>query len=196
MTGLFQYGWILLIANTEIFTAFMFCDGKFFLQSPQLVAREILGSNLCVQRECGIIDRAMITETEAYDGEKDLACHASKGKTARTSVMYCPGGVWYVYLCYGMHWMLNVVTGPENYPAAVLIRGAAQFKGPGRLTKGMKLDGSWNGKALVAGSMWIERGAGKPSEILCGPRIGVNYAGPEWSRKPWRFWFSNTSDLT
>lgn len=164
----------------------------FFVGDVKKVARELLGAVLCVRQKSGSIFRSVINETEAYDGEKDLACHASKGRTARTSIMYERGGVCYVYLCYGMHWMLNIVTGEEGYPAAVLIRGTEAFNGPGRLTKGLGVTGSFNGKNLhPQDSIWIEESEGKPQQIFAGPRIGVDYAGPKWSQKPYRFWFSN-----
>ncbi len=93
----------------------------------------------------GTLSQSFITEVEAYDGEQDLACHASKGKTPRTAVMYEPGGVWYVYLVYGMYHMLNIVTRSAGYPAAVLIRGTSGISGPGRLTKHLQIDRTLTG---------------------------------------------------
>jgi DNA-3-methyladenine glycosylase len=135
-----------------------------------------------------------ITEVEAYVGEKDLACHASKGRTKRTEVMYQPGGRWYVYLCYGMHEMLNLVTGPADHPAAILIRGLDTVRGPGRLTKRLDIGRKLNGTiATDAAGLHLEdhgivlaRG-----RIRSGPRIGVDYAGPVWASKPWRFWIES-----
>ena len=132
----------------------------------------------------------MITEVEAYDGERDMACHARNGRTARNAVMYAPGGVWYVYLCYGVHELLNLVTGPRGYPAAVLIRGVDRASGPGRLTRALRIDRRLNGTpASPEGGLWIEdRGVRVPrGAIQTTPRIGVDYAGPVWARKPWRF---------
>ena len=136
----------------------------------------------------------MILETEAYDGERDLACHARVGRTARTEVMYAAGGVWYVYLCYGIHEMLNLVVGPEGWPAAVLIRGVEGAGGPGRVTKALAFDRKLNGREAsteIAG-LWIEdRGVCMPrTRVIATPRVGVNYAGPVWAKKPWRFSFS------
>jgi len=134
----------------------------------------------------------VICEVEAYVGERDLACHASKGRTARTDVLYQPGGVWYVYLCYGVHEMLNLVTGPGGHPAAVLIRGLVGVTGPGRLTKRLGIDRSLNGlAALPASGLHLEDHGHKiPRRLItAGPRIGVNYAGPVWAAKPWRFHF-------
>ena len=134
----------------------------------------------------------LICEVEAYDGERDLACHASKGRTKRTDVMYQAGGRWYVYLCYGVHEMLNLVTGPENYPAAILIRGVEGISGPGRLTKRLQIGRHLNGlPAEPASGLHIEdHGIKVPRKlIITGPRVGVNYAGPVWAAKPWRFSF-------
>lgn len=138
----------------------------------------------------GQVIRQLITETEAYNGESDLACHASKGKTQRTQVMFMPGGRWYIYLCYGMHEMLNLVVGPKDYPAAVLIRGVQHAKGPGRLTKQLAIGRSLNGKiADVASGLYLEDPLLPLSSkwIKQSTRIGVNYAGPIWSQKLWRF---------
>ncbi len=177
-------------------------------------ARELLGQWLCVQAVDGLVRRARVTETEAYDGPEDLACHASKGRTARTAVMFGPAGTWYVYLCYGIHEMVNLVTGPEGWPAAVLIRSAEGVVGPGRVTRelgiGRRLNGTRaaapahdgsamppeaamslglgkGGRAGVAA--WIEADDARvpDSEVRIGPRVGVDYAGPEWAAKPWRF---------
>jgi DNA-3-methyladenine glycosylase len=153
------------------------------------LARSLLGKVLV--RTTATERRAcLITEVEAYDGEKDRACHASKGRTARTEVMYQAGGIWYVYLCYGVHEMLNLVTGPADYPAAVLIRGVAGINGPGRLTRQLQIDRKLNGRpALPASGLHLEdNGIEIPRRLIrAGPRIGVAYAGPVWAKKPWRF---------
>ncbi len=94
----------------------------------------------------GGVHRARITENEAYHGPRDLACHASKGRTPRTEVMFAPGGVWYVYVCYGIHEMLNLVTGPADWPAAVLIRGIEGVNGPGRLTRALGISRALNAR--------------------------------------------------
>lgn len=154
------------------------------------LARWLLGKVL-VRTTARGRESHIITEVEAYDGERDLACHASKGRTERTDVMYRPGGIWYVYLCYGVHEMLNLVTGPRDYPAAVLIRGVSGFAGPGRLTKGLKIDRRLNGRPAQPDSGLHLEDNGleiKPRRVKSGPRIGVNYAGPVWARKRWRFW--------
>ncbi|HVT71545.1 MAG TPA: DNA-3-methyladenine glycosylase [Lacunisphaera sp.] len=134
----------------------------------------------------------LVTEVEAYHSERDLACHASKGRTARTDVLYRAGGIWYVYLCYGVHEMLNLVTGPEGRPAAVLIRGVAGINGPGRVTKRLQIGRDLNGRPAVPASGLFLADAGvtiPPRRIVATPRIGVDYAGPVWARKKWRFYF-------
>lgn len=157
------------------------------------VARDLLGHWLATRLPDGTVRRARITETEAYHGPDDRACHASKGRTARTEVMYGPAGRWYVYLCYGIHEMLNLVTGPADWPAAVLIRGVEGVTGPGRVTKAFGIGRALNGASAAksASGLWIERGDADapvlPHEVLAGPRVGVDYAGVEWAEKPWRF---------
>jgi DNA-3-methyladenine glycosylase len=106
--------------------------------------------------------------------------------------MFAPGGVWYVYLCYGVHEMLNLVTGPRDFPAAILIRGVAVLAGPGRLTKALAIDRLLNGvpAAPVSGLHLETSSVRVPRRLVrAAPRIGVGYAGPVWARKPWRFFF-------
>ncbi|RME71659.1 MAG: DNA-3-methyladenine glycosylase [Verrucomicrobia bacterium] len=153
------------------------------------IARRLLGCWLVVKVD-GAWRAHRISEVEAYDGPEDRACHASRGRTRRTEVMFAPGGVWYVYLIYGMHEMLNLVTGPADYPAAVLIRGVDGISGPGRLTRALGIDRRFNGRpATRETGLFIEDdGFVVPEgEVRVTPRIGVDYAGPEWAGKPWRF---------
>ena len=133
--------------------------------------------------------RLEITEVEAYDGLRDQASHASCGQTPRNSPMFGEAGRWYVYFTYGMHWMLNVVTGPKGYPAAVLIRGAKEVIGPARLTKYLRIDSRFNNKPAVPETgLWLEKGKEIPHKrIRRTPRIGVAYAGKRWAEKPYRF---------
>ena len=156
------------------------------------LARWLLGKHLVRRFDDGREEARMIIETEAYHGESDLACHARAGRTGRTDVMFGPGGVWYVYLCYGIHEMLNLVVGPENWPAAILIRGVEGATGPGRVTKMLRIDRALNrAPAAERSGLWIEdRGVRVPAALISAtPRIGVDYAGPIWSAKPWRFIF-------
>lgn len=161
-----------------------------FFNRPVLeVAEDLIGCFL-VRQIGDAVERHMIIETEAYDGEKDLACHASKGRTKRTEVMYGEPGHAYVYFVYGIHWLLNIVTGPKDYPAAVLIRGLRDMKGPAILTKRLGITGALNGAKLGKESgLWIEarREEIPGRKITKLPRVGIDYAGPVWSKKKWRF---------
>jgi len=164
----------------------------YFNRPTLTVARSLVGKYLirCIDgREIA----GKIIEVEAYVGPQDKACHASKGRTQRTDVMFGPAGVAYVYLIYGMYHCLNVVTEREEFPSAVLIRAieidGKLIDGPGRLCRAMQIDRSFNRADLTVGeSLWFEdRGASvKRGHVGAHPRIGVDYAG-EWSRKPWRF---------
>ena len=150
------------------------------------LASLLLGKILC-RKTRGKTLRLHITETEAYYGEGDTACHARKGKTGRTKIMYAPGGFAYVYLCYGIHWMLNVVSGPEDFPEAVLIRGVEGFDGPGKLTKALEITGKLNGENLaLSNKLWIEDDGSTPA-YSTSPRIGIDYADRKDREKLWRF---------
>jgi DNA-3-methyladenine glycosylase len=161
-------------------------DRDFFLRDVLEVAPDLLGRSLVCSKE-GSISSFLITEVEAYRGEEDLACHASKGRTKRTEIMYHHGGLLYVYLIYGMHWMLNIVTGEENLPEAILIRGIEKYNGPGKLTKHLGINGSFYGEDLCCSKrIWISDSE-RASDFYCTPRIGIDYAGEPWVNKPWRF---------
>ncbi len=150
-------------------------------------AKTLVGAKLCRRLDDGTVLRRRITETEAYCGEDDTACHAHKGRTARTDVMYSAGGCAYIYLCYGMHEMLNVVTGPAGRPEAVLVRGVEGADGPGRLTKLFKIDRSLNREDLVRSNrLWLESD-GIRVKFTASPRIGISYASLRDQRRKWRF---------
>ena len=183
-------------------------DDFFYQRDVQSVAQDLIGKRLVRfmngQRISGIIN-----ETEAYDGESDLACHASHGKSRRNAVMYGEAGKAYVYFTYGMHWMLNCVAGVRGYPAAVLIRSilpeeGADFinrnrapikkkhwtDGPAKLTKALSITGELNGALLtsVESGLWIEDSIGfPPASIQRTPRIGIQNTPEPWLSKPWRF---------
>ena len=173
---------------------------SFFRRDAVVVARELLGMRLVHRgpwgRRVGII-----VETEAYLGPEDLASHASKGRTARTEVMFGPPGHAYVYLIYGMHHCTNVVTGEEGQAAAVLLRGlearwplgpGERTDGPGRLSRALSIDRTFGGLDLCGRNspLRLERGTPPdPTTITAGPRIGVDYAG-EWALKPYRFFIA------
>lgn len=165
--------------------------GKAFFNRPTLdVARELLGKQLCRRLHSGKIIRARICETEAYDGLEDRASHASKGPTTRNVVMFGPPGRTYIYLCYGVHWLLNITTREQGYPAAVLIRAVAGVEGPGRLTKHFQISSALNNQLLTrVGGLWVEASSDeiRAEEIVAKPRVGVDYAGAEWATIPWRF---------
>lgn len=162
-------------------------DSAFFERDVLKVAPDLIGKYLVRKLENGNILRLMITETEAYRGEEDLACHASKGRTKRTEMMYNDGGHIYIYLIYGMYWMLNIVTAEPENPQAVLIRGIEGFDGPGKLTKAMKIDKTFHGQYITTTEeLWIEDS--QPTiKVKTSTRIGINYAGQPWIDKPWRF---------
>lgn len=158
----------------------------FFLRDVLEVAPELLGKMLVRQFDKGRIEKYRITEVEAYRGVEDRACHASKGRTPRTEVMFQEGGTIYVYLIYGQYWMLNLVTGKEDDASAVLIRGLEGFSGPGRVGRQLQLDRSFYGENLSNSSrIWIEESA-YVKEIQISKRIGIDYSG-EWKDKLWRF---------
>ena len=161
---------------------------EFFNRPADVVARELIAMELCVRNPEGSVERLIITETEAYMGPHDLASHASKGRTARTEVMFGPPGSIYVCLIYGMYHMLNIVTGEEGYPAAVLIRGAGVYDGPGKLTRALAIDGRYNARSLSKESgIWVESPRTKSTPVIIEtPRIGVAYA-KEWALKELRF---------
>ena len=164
----------------------------FYRQDALTVAEKLLGKILVRRWEDGTQSHYIITETEAYLGEEDLACHASKGRTKRTDIMYAVGGHVYVYLIYGMYWMLNVVTGPENHPQAVLIRGIDSITGSGKVGLELKMDKTFYSEDLTASDrIWIED-APEVTRFSTAPRIGIDYAGEEWKNKPWRFILVNS----
>jgi len=159
----------------------------FYNRDVLTLAPGLLGKILIRVFTDGRTERFVITETEAYRGEEDKACHASKGKTARTEIMYGQGGYIYVYLIYGMYWMLNIVSGKKNQPQAVLIRGLDKVYGPGRITKKLSIDKSFYGENLLTSErIWIEEGF-KNINYKTDCRVGITYAGEFWENKQWRY---------
>ena len=154
----------------------------FFHRPCPEVARDLVGKVLVHN---GMMLR--ICETESYCGEDDTACHASKGRTKRTEVMYREAGTIYLYLCYGMHWMLNIVTGEPDQPEAVLIRACIEAPGPGRLTKKLGITGALNRHSVVdSPELWIGDD-GFRCEIATDKRVGIGYASREDQDRLWRF---------
>jgi DNA-3-methyladenine glycosylase len=177
---------------------------EFYNRPTLTVACELIGTRL-VRILDGVKLVGLITETEAYIGEEDLACHAKAGRTLRTQVMYGPPGHAYVYFTYGNHWMLNTVTEREDFPAAVLIRAIQPIEGvevmsarrngrdtfgPGKLTQAMGITKSENAVDLTeAGNgLWIEAGVSVPDKsVTIGPRVCLNSVPEPWKSIPWRF---------
>jgi DNA-3-methyladenine glycosylase len=159
---------------------------EFYSRPAFETASLLLGKLLCRNLNGNTI-KLRITETECYYGEDDSACHAHKGKTKRTRIMYENGGLAYIYLCYGLHNMLNIVTGTENFPEAVLIRGAGEFNGPGKLTKALKIDTSLNWENLMeSDNLWVEDD-GEQYSFKTDRRVGIDYAKQVDRDRLWRF---------
>ena len=153
----------------------------FFLQDALTVAPRLLGCRLAVDGR-----ELIITETEAYRGESDTACHAHHGRTRRTEMLYRRGGHVYVYLCYGIHSLLNIITGAEDDPQGVLIRCCEGAEGPGKLTKELGIDLSFNGlDVLITDRIDLWKGPEGPFQTA--PRVGIGYASEEDQQRPWRF---------
>ena len=158
-----------------------------FYQRPCLtVAQALVGKILVRRLPSGELLKLRISETEAYCGEEDTACHAHKGRTKRTEVMYQVGGTIYVYLCYGMHWLLNIVTGEAEAPEAVLIRACLEQNGPGKLTKALSVTGELNRGSICGEELWIEDD-GYSCPVVTDKRVGIGYASREDQDRPWRF---------
>ena len=165
---------------------------EFFHRPCTEVARDLVGKVLVRRMEAGEL-RLRISETEVYCGEEDTACHAHKGRTGRTEVMYARAGTLYVYLCYGIHWMMNIVTGEQEHPEAVLIRACVEAPGPGRLTKHLGITGAQNRLRLEElEDFWIEDD-GMPCAVKADKRVGIGYASQEDQDRLWRFKLVNKS---
>jgi len=177
---------------------------KFYNRPTLTVARELLGARL-VRILGGVKLVGVISETEAYIGEEDLACHAKAGRTIRTDPMYGLPGLAYIYFTYGNHWMLNAVTEQAGFPAAVLIRAIQPLEGvdvmmerrmgrdtlgPGKLTQALGITKSENYADLTesGSSLWIEAGVKVPEKsVTIGARVGLNKTPEPWLSMPWRF---------
>ena len=180
--------------------------GEWFQRDVVTVARDLIGTVLVYKQRAGVI-----VETEAYLGPEDKASHTRFGVTARNSVMYGPGGVAYVYLCYGIHEMFNIVTGEDGQGQAVLVRAIAPYagivddpdigRGPGKVTTAMAIDRSLDRRSLTKGSLYVAAHVDAPAltawakaparSIATGPRVGVEFAGDDWSARPLRFWWND-----
>ena len=157
-------------------------DYEFYYRPCVEVARDLVGKVLVHEGKF-----LRISETEAYWGISDTACHASKGKTKRTEVLWADAGTVYVYLCYGIHWMMNVITGEEGDPQGVLIRACVEAEGPGKLTKKLGITGEQNREnAITSPKIWIGDD-GFCCEVETDKRVGIGYASQEDQDKLWRF---------
>lgn len=161
-------------------------DYSFYCRDVLFVAPDLIGKTL-VRKSGDEISYYSIIEVEAYGGTEDMASHARFGKTARNSIMFSGGGLVYVYLIYGVYWMLNFVTGNEGQPQAILIRGITGYEGPGKVTKALGIDKTFYGENLINSErIWVENNASKPG-IIQQRRYGIDYAGEPWKSKPWRY---------
>jgi len=174
---------------------------EFYTRAALEVARDLLGRVLCHRTDHKLL-RGRIVEVEAYDGTADRASHAHRGPTPRNAPMFRAGGMAYVYLVYGMHHCLNVVTGDEGYPAAILLRAAeppeegCSASGPGRLTRAFRVDRSLDGCSLYDDELWLEHGEPVSDRaVKRTPRIGVDYAGA-WARRRFRFLIAGHPDVS
>ncbi len=164
----------------------------FYARDTRVVARALIGKVL-VHRDGAVLRAARIVETEAYHGPDDRASHARAGPTPRAAIMFGPPGVAYVYLIYGQSHCMNVVTGPEGFPAAVLIRAAEPVegclhstRGPGNLCRALGIRREHdNGRDLCGDDLYLLDGP-RPGRIVTGPRVNVGYAG-RWAERPWRY---------
>ena len=167
----------------------------FFRRDARIVAPELAGRLLVRRTETGLLT-LRISETEIYLGEADTACHAHKGRTARTETLYKAGGAIYVYLCYGMHWLINIVTGEAEDPQCVLIRACEKpFDGPAKLTKHLMIDKRFNGLDIFGcEDLWIEDD-GTRFRLDPLPRVGIGYADAEDQARLWRYVIRERIDM-
>jgi len=166
---------------------------EFFGRDVLEAAPELVGKLIVRTLEDGSEITLRITETEAYRGEEDTGCHASKGRTPRTDLLYRKAGTIYVYLCYGMHWLMNAVTGRVDEPQAVLFRACEVYDGPAKLTKKLCIDKSFNGESFCGNPRIRIEDDGYRPELTRLPRVGIDYADPKDRDALWRF--ADTSSL-
>ncbi len=182
-------------------------DFSFYSQPTLIVAAALLGKQLIKTEEDGSILSGLITEVESYIGTEDLACHARNGRTKRNQVMFGPAGRSYVYLTYGIHWMLNIVTEADGVPAAVLIRGInavdgvevmkqrrggrrkGLVDGPAKLTQAFGINRDWNNYNLCdpKSSLYVKDLGYNAPAFTKSPRIGINQTPEPWLSMPWNF---------
>lgn len=165
----------------------MILTASFFERDCLEVAPDLVGKLICRIQSDGSVKKLRISETEVYRGVEDTACHAHKGRTKRTEVLYAPAGTLYVYLCYGVHWLMNVITGEIEQPQGVLIRACEGAEGPGRLTKALGITGEYTWQTVTQSKdLWFEDDGYCP-EICTAPRVGIGYASSEDQARLWRY---------
>ena len=174
---------------------------SFYRRPALVVARDLLGRTLARSLADGTVLRGRLVEVEAYDGPADRASHAFRGMTKRNQWMFEAGGIAYVYLVYGMHHCLNIVTGEAGHPAAILLRAATSpgdgsASGPGRLTRAFAVDRALDGASFLSGPLWLEAGEPVPDRAVRRTRrIGVDYAGA-WATRRYRFVVAGHPDVS
>ena len=162
-------------------------NAEFFHRDCLELAPALVGKVIARRLPDGEVRRLRISETEAYRGEEDTACHAHKGRTRRTEILYGDSGIIYVYLCYGIHWLMNVISGEKEQPQGVLIRACQDYSGPGKLTKRLMIDGSFNYRSAFSDpDIWFEDD-GCECSVTTGKRVGIGYATQEDQDRLWRF---------
>ena len=175
--------------SKESFT--MKLEKQFYERDALIIAPELIGKLLVRKLDNGEIIKKRILEVEVYLGEEDTASHARFGKTQRNKIMYEEGGISYVYLCYGIHYLFNVVTGHKDSAQAILIRSVEEYSGPGRLTKAMQIDKNLNYESLInSDKIWIEND-GYDAKYKIEKRVGIDYATPQYRNKKWRYILNN-----
>ncbi|MBR4626189.1 MAG: DNA-3-methyladenine glycosylase [Ruminococcus sp.] len=160
---------------------------EFYRRDALEVAPELVGKIIVRTLGNGSELRERIAEVEVYRGTEDLGCHASKGRTPRTELLFGESGIMYVYLCYGMHWLMNVITGEKEQPQGILFRAGTVHDGPAKLTKYLHIDGSFNAQPLCGNpAVRIEDDGFRPA-VRTAPRVGIDYAGEYWKNVKWRY---------
>lgn len=160
---------------------------EFYHRDALEVAPELVGKVAVRTLSDGTELRERIAEVEVYRGTEDLGCHASKGRTPRTELLFGKSGVIYVYLCYGMHWLMNVITGEPDQPQGILLRAGTVHNGPAKMTKYLQIDGSFNGQPICGNDRFRIEDDGFRTGIRTAPRVGIDYAGEYWKNVKWRY---------
>ncbi len=165
----------------------MVLKDEFFNRDALDVAPELVGKIIVRRLDDGTEISERIAEVEVYRGVEDKACHASKGRTNRTEMLYAESGLLYVYRCYGVHWLMNVVTGEKEQPQCILMRCGEVHDGPAKLTKYLQIDGSFNGEKICGNDRIRIEDDGYRPKIKTAARVGIDYAERYWRNIEWRY---------